>query len=424
MRMTVQLSNAHSRVNGVLISVALLSALTPCVGVQAEESDQAAAKRTARKQFEIGMNRIAEEDYHGALEAFEEAHRIRPKPHVLYNIAMCQKALFLYTQALETFEHYLQRAGDTPTPDLRQPAAKAISQIEQLVGRLRIEAIPEDATISVDGQREGTTPLTSPILLNPGHHTVRIEAAGYQPYESGVTVVSGAEVRLSAELLPKSARLSVNCTPANEAVVRLNDLEVGPCPYSADVAYGDYTVRVEAPGHRVFTRQAALESDQGVEINAILEQLPQPDLEHPGVSGGSAVVIAPKSLTELNKSIRTGKRSKYFLPGVIAASAGLCGAVVGLIFNIKGQRDYEKALELKKDWENSVPTNDSYRVRYNKLANETVPNDQIGMIIGYASAAALLTTGTILLFKDHRHTQKTSKRMDVTLSPTGLSIVF
>jgi serine/threonine-protein kinase len=64
--------------------------------------------------------------------------------------------------------------------------------VDQTIGRgyIRVNAYPW-ATVSVDGKVVGDTPLSKPIELSDGKHTVRFEHAWYEAVEKTVTVNGG-----------------------------------------------------------------------------------------------------------------------------------------------------------------------------------------------------------------------------------------
>lgn len=67
-------------------------------------------------------------------------------------------------------------------------------------GTLHIESNPPAATVSLEGRVLGQTPLERVTLS--GSHKITIEKAGFEPYESTLSVAAGATAQISAELLP------------------------------------------------------------------------------------------------------------------------------------------------------------------------------------------------------------------------------
>jgi hypothetical protein len=87
----------------------------------------------AKARFLEGIELVEQEKYQEALAAFEDSYRIYPKASVLFNIGMCQKALFKWNEAISTFEKYLN-STDERNPERRLDAEKAIEEMMVLVG--------------------------------------------------------------------------------------------------------------------------------------------------------------------------------------------------------------------------------------------------------------------------------------------------
>ena len=114
----------------------------------------AAAQDTslAKQYYRLGEEFYRRAAYAKALEQFKEAHKLAPKPAMLYNMGRCQEALGRLSEAIELFTRYLEtvppnrvyiearitnlkkqlearRAADRPKTDpSSQPAAMAPAQ--------------------------------------------------------------------------------------------------------------------------------------------------------------------------------------------------------------------------------------------------------------------------------------------------------
>ncbi len=65
-------------------------------------------------------------------------------------------------------------------------------------GVCRITSVPDAAEVHVDGDFVGNTPTK--LSLSPGKHTVHVSAAGYKQWEREITVSTGSELTLAANL--------------------------------------------------------------------------------------------------------------------------------------------------------------------------------------------------------------------------------
>jgi hypothetical protein len=128
----------------------------------------------AQEKTDQGLGFVQKENYPAALDAFEEAYRLDPTPKRLYNIAMCQKALYRYVDSIAAFRQFLKQGGNDITADLRQDAQNAIREMEHLIGKLKLKGAPDGVKVLIDGKEVAETPLAGPILLDPGEHTLEV----------------------------------------------------------------------------------------------------------------------------------------------------------------------------------------------------------------------------------------------------------
>jgi hypothetical protein len=148
-------------------------------------------------------------------------------------------------------------AGASPRPAAAEPA--------QASGSLLIRSVPSGATVFVDDERRGVTPLTLQRVAF-GTRRVRIQRDGFSAQERQVSLTRdrpsrSLDVRLTraasapAAAPPTSARpaaktgtIRVESRPAG-ATVLLNGRPVGTTPTTIeDLAPGSYTVQMQLAG--------------------------------------------------------------------------------------------------------------------------------------------------------------------------------
>ena len=77
-----------------------------------------------------------------------------------------------------------------------QPAASTPAEAPK--GSVNISSSPSGADVSVDGEFVGNSPAA--LKLAPGKHTLSVKMAGYKDWSREITVYSGSEVQLAANL--------------------------------------------------------------------------------------------------------------------------------------------------------------------------------------------------------------------------------
>lgn len=87
---------------------------------------------------------------------------------------------------------------------------------------------PEQASVILDGERRGETPLN--LFLNPGKYHVRFELSGYEPHDDFFTIrTTDPLMRRHAELEPEKGLLLITTDP-EECSVSMDGLSFGLTP--------------------------------------------------------------------------------------------------------------------------------------------------------------------------------------------------
>src|SRR5262249_38659835 len=147
--------------------LALALALTAATTALGEES---AARGQASTHFRAGVRQFEGGDAAAALVEFRAAYNAMPSYEVLYNIALCERALSRYGEALADFQRYLREGGTRVPGDRRAAVADEIAQILARTAEVDVAVAGAPATVSVDGEQVGVTPLP-PLVLGPGRKT-------------------------------------------------------------------------------------------------------------------------------------------------------------------------------------------------------------------------------------------------------------
>jgi hypothetical protein len=248
--------------------VLLALAVAPSVALgQGGTSDE----DRARAHFETGAVLYADENYEGALAAFEESYRLREVPVVLFNIAQTLRRLNRYGEAIESYERYLREERDLPA-DRRTAVRSTISELRRALAPITVDTDIEGATIEVDGRVVGTTPLGAPLELAAGVRTIVARRDGYVPVREELRVVGGRPQELSLRL-PQAETAGTLTVESNVegALVRIDGVEVGVAPASRRLGQGGHSVEVEADGYDVFRQEVVLAARQQRVLFAELE---------------------------------------------------------------------------------------------------------------------------------------------------------
>jgi hypothetical protein len=238
----------------------------------------------ARESFRAGAQAYGLGEYGAAIQAFEQAYALAPRPAVLFSIAQAERRLYSLThdqahlaRAIEMYRQYL---ADETQPGRKSEAVQALSALEPLLvatdagsrpstpttsapaapmvlpTRIMISSPAQNAVIALDDRK----PLPSPIVreVAPGEHRVRISAAGYQPTEREVTAVAGALVSVDVPLVEQPARLEI-VAPAG-AQLSINGRVQGLCPFPKplELPAGIHLITISKDGFVGVSREEVL----------------------------------------------------------------------------------------------------------------------------------------------------------------------
>lgn len=154
----------------VLLAVALLlPARAP-----AQTPEQVAE---AERLFHEGLDAVRANDFHQALELFRQSRHLNPSvPIVTFNIALCHRKLGNAPDAVQELFRFLAEGGaELPQRDRAQ---ELVTELSPSVGAVRIRVPDAGATVLIDGEAVGPSPLDEVVYVAPGTHRVEVRWAG------------------------------------------------------------------------------------------------------------------------------------------------------------------------------------------------------------------------------------------------------
>ncbi|AKT41551.1 hypothetical protein [Chondromyces crocatus] len=181
-----------------LSSYAALSAPGPCPARQLQAAGTLADK--AYEQFEAA-------DYAAAIETFRQAEETCHSPRLLVFIARAHVRL---EQLLRARELLQQAANEPLSPrspaSFREAQAEARKDLDELTPRIPVlhvklsGASASEATALLDGEAVAIERLQQGLEVDPGEHTLRVEAPGIEAVERRLKLVASRAERLEIVL--------------------------------------------------------------------------------------------------------------------------------------------------------------------------------------------------------------------------------
>jgi hypothetical protein len=275
----------------VLATLAALALASPAIAAPATAapSVREALGDEARGKFDEGARLYKESRFAQARDAFLAAYATSGEPRVLYNVAVCDKALGRYARAILTLRKSLA-ATDRPVPaDYTQRAAETIATLSRYVAFVPVEANVEGAAITIDGE-----PLReNPAPMETGSHTVVATKEGYEPVTRKIDVVAGdaQAVTLELEQATTPGVANVTCPGVAHCEVRVGEETLGTAPVTFSRSPGSYLVRAFVEGRAWSEQRIELQNGRTVDVALAGGRLPMARLRVTTERAGDTVVV-------------------------------------------------------------------------------------------------------------------------------------
>ncbi|MDD5309863.1 MAG: PEGA domain-containing protein [Deltaproteobacteria bacterium] len=158
----------------------------------------------ARIQFQQGVELYGDNRFEQAAVAFARAYELKPSYKILFNIAQAENELGHYAAALEAYRGYVSGGGAEIEKARRTEVDREMKRLDALVGSIRLSCAAAGATVMVDGEVRGETPLKAPVLVDLGKHEVEVTRGGARLHRQIVPVAGGQEVVVKVEAIGAS----------------------------------------------------------------------------------------------------------------------------------------------------------------------------------------------------------------------------
>jgi hypothetical protein len=157
---------------------------------------------------------------------FLRAHSLRPSARTLRGLALTSYELRLYVAALTYLRQALASSERPLTQDMREHAQATITDCESFITYKALALEPKNATVRVDGEPP-VFDAHGAVMLDPGEHEIRAQAAGFEPWARAVVANGGDQGVLDIKLTELKKR---------EVPVPLAASVAAPAPPAANTA--------------------------------------------------------------------------------------------------------------------------------------------------------------------------------------------
>jgi hypothetical protein len=189
----------------------------------------------AKDAYAAATQLFKEGDFQGAEAKYTQAYDLSKDPRLVYDMAVCEKELHHYARTGALLRRYEQEAGASLSDEDRKRTDDALAALPRYVGMVTVSVDTAGAAIAVDGEAAGTTPLGSPLSLDPGKHVVVVRKDGYETVERPISVSAGVVSTLTIGLLAQGTQGAVGPggpLPAEPPPAKTGGLRWTPLAYA------------------------------------------------------------------------------------------------------------------------------------------------------------------------------------------------
>ncbi len=198
----------------------------------------------ARERFQEGVKYYDEKQYEKARAAFLQAYALKRHPAVLLNLAQSELRSGHEADAAKHFVTYLREHKEASALE-RQEAEKGLQAAKAKVGEITLNVDVDGAEVFVDGQPEGRSPLSGPIYLEPGQHSIEARREG-KTGSTNVTAKAGVAANASVALGSTGGGAAVPAPTPSDAGEPGEEGSEEPRPARGEPAEADEGTSVDA----------------------------------------------------------------------------------------------------------------------------------------------------------------------------------
>ena len=228
-------------------------------------------------------------DFAGALTKYGQAYDLSKDPRLLFNMAVCARTLHAYARMQALLTQFRREAGATISPRDRDDVDAALAAIRNLVGSVRLTISEPDAAIAIDGEPVGQSPLSDPLVLDLGKHTVTVSKPGFASASRTVTIAGGSEAAVDVALVAHRPVAELAVAAEEGATIVIDGQVTALGRFDGPLPAGPHQVRVTEPGKLPYEAEADLRDGETRTMQVSLESEKHGRPVWPWIVGGAVV---------------------------------------------------------------------------------------------------------------------------------------
>ena len=184
---------------------------------------------------------------------------------------------------------YEGEAGPDMPPAQKAEIDAALAAIRLLVGTVRLAVSEAGASVGVDGETVGSTPLANPLVIDLGKHTLSVNKAGFDPAVRTIEIAGGNEIGVTIRLVATVRPAQLLVVADAEATVMVDRQVVAHGRFDGALPPGRHDIQVTAPGKKPYSASLDLHDGEARALQITLENRPRGVGLWPWIAGGAVL---------------------------------------------------------------------------------------------------------------------------------------
>jgi len=239
----------------------------------------------AKEAYDSGELLVANGDFTGALTKLRQAYDGSKDARLLYEMALCEKELRRYAPMQSLLQQYLRDAEGSIPADIRAAVDEALAAIKSLVATVTVTSLEPEATVLVDGEVVGVTPIPAPLTVDLGKHVIVAKKAGFDSNEQTIDALGGSALSVALVLIEQAHPAQLVVRSDADATVKIDDRVVGAGHFEGQLEPGTHAVQLTERGKEPY--RAVIELHDGETRTVEVTLADQKHAPWPWVLGGA-----------------------------------------------------------------------------------------------------------------------------------------
>jgi tetratricopeptide (TPR) repeat protein len=225
----------------------------------------------ARAEYEAGKILYADGDFSGAAMKFQRAYDESKDPRLLWNMAAAEKNLRHYVRVYTLVERYLAEASTRLSADDRSEAETLLGTVKGFIGEVTIRVNEPGASISVDDQPLGASPLPGAVRLEMGERKITVHKVGFTDFVATQPIDGGAATEIDVTLKADVHEGRLRIVAGADDSIRVDGRLLGLGQWEGKLKSGIHAVQVSAEGKQPYQSDIGVEDGQLANVRVTLE---------------------------------------------------------------------------------------------------------------------------------------------------------